>query len=109
MKYLRLKKKRDFQTTLKNGKRIFTGSLTFVYIPSDRTKMAVCVGKKYGKSVKRNRIKRLLREAFRLQADRLAFPATVLLLPRVAEKYVFADFKRDIAIAIKRLADVQAR
>ena len=58
MNYLRLKKKKDFSKIIKTGKRIYGGTVTAVYLPSDRLKMAVCVGKKYGKSVQRNRIKR---------------------------------------------------
>ncbi len=103
MKYLRLKKKKDFQKILKAGKRIHCGTLTLVYYPSECTKVAVCVGKKYGKSVRRNRIKRLLREAFRSHAENLPIACSVLLIPRIAENYSFSDFSRDIGAAIGRM------
>ena len=45
MQYLRLKKKKDFLKVLKAGKRAHCRSLTVVYFPSARVKMAVCVGK----------------------------------------------------------------
>lgn len=102
MKYLRLKKKKDFSKIIKTGKRVYSGTLTAVYLPSDRTKMAVCVGKKYGKSVKRNRIKRLLREAFRLYADEITRPCSVLLIPKVREEYTFSSFSRDIGNILKK-------
>ena len=66
MKYLRLKKQADFQKLFQHGKRAFSASLTMVYRASDKTRMGISVGKKHGKSVQRNRIKRLIREAFRL-------------------------------------------
>ena len=108
MRYLSLKKKKDFKKTLTDGKRAHSASLTVVYIPSERTKMAVCVGKKYGKSVKRNRIKRLLREAFRSNVERITGSYTFLLVPKVAEEYSFAAFRRDFGSILRRekLADV---
>lgn len=101
MKYLRLKKRKDFSKIMKTGKRAFSGSLTVVYLPSNQLRMAVCVGKKYGKSVVRNRIKRLLREAFRTQIkEDVKF--SFLLIPKIAESYSFAIFKRDILKILKR-------
>lgn len=102
MQYLRLKKKKDFLKVLKAGKRVHCRSLTVVYFPSNTIKMAVCVGKKYGKSVKRNRIKRLLREAFRTIRGSV-FPAcSFLLIPKEAEEYSYAAFQRDLAHILKK-------
>ena len=101
MKVLRLKKKKDFTRVLKTGKRVHAETLSVVYLPADETKIAVCVGKKYGKSVQRNRIKRLLREAFRT-APRLFAPCHILLIPKVAEDYSYAAFSRDICKILKR-------
>ena len=101
MRYLRLKKKKEFSAVLKNGKRAHAGSLTLVYLPADKLKMAVCVGKKYGKSVVRNRIKRLLRAAFFDYAENVS-PCSILLIPRVSETYSFHSFSRDIGKILKR-------
>lgn len=101
MRYLRLKKKKDFTRILKSGKRAHAETLTLVYLPADQTAMAVCVGKKYGKSVVRNRVKRLLRAAFSQYSPDMK-PCNVLLIPKVAEDYSFSDFSRDIAKILKR-------
>lgn len=102
MKTLRIKKKKDFAKILRVGKRAHAESLTVVYMPSERTRVAVCVGKKYGKSVVRNRIKRLLREAFRSNAECFGIPCSVLLIPRAAKEYSYAAFARDIAKIIRK-------
>lgn len=100
MKYLRLKKRKEFGKIMKTGKRVYAGSLTIVYLPSRSLKMAVCVGKKYGKSVQRNRIKRLLREAFRAQSAVGCY--SFLLIPKLAETYSYAGFKRDMERILRR-------
>ncbi len=102
MKYFRLKKKKEITKILKAGKRAYSGSLTVVYFPSEHTEMAVCVGKKFGKSVKRNRIKRLLREAFSYHTGTINHSYSFLLIPRVAERYSFEQFKRDLGNILKK-------
>ena len=102
MHYLRLKKKKDLIKVLKAGKRAHGRSLTVVYYPSDAVKLAVCVGKKYGKSVKRNRIKRLLREAFRTIEGSVSPACSFLLIPKEAEEYSYAAFRRDIICILKK-------
>ena len=96
MKYLRIKRKKDFTKILRVGKRAHAETLTIVWMPSDETRFAVCVGKKYGKSVVRNRIKRLLREAFRSNAECLDISCSMLLIPRAAKEYSYAAFARDV-------------
>ena len=95
MKYLKIKRKKDFEKILRNGKRIYADSLTIVYYKDDALRMAVCVGKKFGKSVARNRIKRLLREAFRLRSDRLK-KNSYLLIPRIKQEYTLSSFSKDM-------------
>ncbi len=108
MKYLRIKKKKEFSKILKNGRRAHAEHLTIVYLPDKVRKMAVCVGKKYGKSVVRNRIKRLLREAYRAKAEHL-IPCAMLLIPKAAEEYSFSAFAKDIARLFKKEKLVETR
>ncbi|MGN1052700.1 MAG: ribonuclease P protein component [Candidatus Scatosoma sp.] len=102
MEYNRLKKQAEIQNLFKNGKRAYSGSLTLLYLPSPSTYFAVSVGKKHGKSVQRNRIKRLVREAFRLNLHSLHGAYKMILLPKVKEEYSFFVFDRDLKEMIRR-------
>ena len=100
MKYLRLKKAKSITAVLRSGKKVHAETLTLVYLPANEVAMAVCVGKKYGGSVVRSKLKRLLREAFRACGEIKG--CHVLLLPRPAGSYSFFAFRRDIEKILKR-------
>jgi len=97
----RLKKSKEIEAVYKTGKRAFSGSLTLIYRTASVTRYTVCVGKKYGKSVARNRIKRLLREAFASYGDKIT-PVSVLLVPKVKEEYSVAKFRHDLGKILER-------
>ena len=102
MKYLRLKKQADFQRLFKSGKRAFSPSLTLVYRPSEKMRMGISVGKKHGKSVVRNRIKRLLRESFRHTQGEMQGNYSFVLIPKTAEEYSYKTFERHLKWMIKK-------
>lgn len=72
----RLLKSQDFIDAAKKGKRFSTKNLT-IFIKSNDIgirRLGLSVSRKIGAAVKRNRIKRLLREFFRLNKEN--FPAS---------------------------------
>ena len=102
MKYFRLKKQADFQRLFQKGKRVFSPSLTIVYRPSDKMTMGISVGKRHGKSVMRNRVKRLLREAFRAVQPQMSGTYNIVLIPKVSEEYAYKTFEQHLQWMIKK-------
>ncbi len=102
MKYYRIKKNTEFQKIFTKGKRGFSAHLTLLYIPSDKFSMGICVSKKHGKSVVRNKIKRVLREIFRLNQDNLQKGYKYVLLPKVAEVYDYKTLEKDFLYIVKK-------
>ncbi len=100
--YTRIKKNNDFQKLFSRGKKCFSPALILLYLPAKKTALGVCVSKKHGKSVRRNRIKRLLREAFRKQMPYLKGSYAVILIPKQAQEYTLQGFEKSIASALKR-------
>ena len=71
-------------------------------MPAKELTLGLCVSKKHGKSVQRNRIKRLLREAFRRTAPDCTRPLAFVLIPRQAEEYSLAAFEKSLRCALRR-------
>ena len=98
----RLKKEKDFNNVFKYGKRLFSETLTLVYLPSKEVKAGFAVGKKHGKSVQRNRIKRLLRESFRSFSPEKMKNFFFVFIPKMNEEYNFHVFKKDMEYLLKK-------
>ena len=99
---IRLKKQKDFDLVFNKGKRIYTKSLTLLYLNSDCLKFGISLSKKHGKAFMRNRIKRLLRASFSLFKDKISQNYYIILLPKIEEEYSYLRFSKDIEFALKK-------
>lgn len=92
----RLGGREAFRHVFDLGVRASRGPLTLYVHPNDllHARLGLTVGRRVGTAVRRNRIKRLLREAFRhLQHDLpAAYDAVVVV--RAHEPFVLADYQR---------------
>ena len=98
----RLKKEKDFTLVFNKGKRLYSKTLTMVYFPSTEIKVGVAVSQKHGGSVKRHRIKRLLRESFRSFMPLIGQNFFFVFIPKVNEEYTLESFIESMGYLFKK-------
>jgi len=79
----RVRKRKDFDRVFKDGRRISEGPIYARYVPNGLAfaRVGVAVPTKFGKAVKRNRARRLLKEAFRLHKHAMPAGMDIVFLP----------------------------
>lgn len=83
--FFSIKKNCEFQTVYKKGKSYANKYLVMYVLPvtgSTYCRMGISVSRKVGNSVVRHRVKRLIRESFRLNADRMAAGFDIVVIAR---------------------------
>ena len=101
MKFLksdRIRHRNDFRRIQETGRKIHTKGFLIAILPSDRLRLGVTVSSRVGNSVRRNRIKRLVRETFRLHRD--LFPETGDVVV-IARSDCAVDHIDDVVLAMK--------
>ena len=80
----RLRKRAQFLTLSKQGKKVYTDC--FIAIVHDSTaqnnRLGITVSKKVGNAVRRNRIKRIIREYFRHHKESITGPIDINIIAR---------------------------
>lgn len=89
----RLAKRADFSAVYQGGRSLADRYLVLYYLPQPiaGSKLGISVSRKVAGSVGRNRLKRLVREAWRAQSHRVASGYHLIVIVRVAgrnAKYV---------------------
>lgn len=86
MKFESLKKSREFSNVYKNGKSFANRYLIMYILPNECSgnRLGISVSKKVGNSVVRHRITRLIRESYRLHADKIYPEYDIVVVARVA-------------------------
>jgi ribonuclease P protein component len=83
----RLKSARDFARVRAEGRRLAVGSVILNWLPlapGASSRLGVIAGRKAGGAVERSRMRRLLREAFRLHQGELQRPADLVFVARAS-------------------------
>jgi len=102
----RLLKSVEFDRVFKNGTKVITPVLVFFWNPSPAgiNRLGLVVSRKVGNAVRRNRIKRMTREAFRLNQASLFSGVDIVTIPRYgALEKTLEDYRRSFQILEKKI------
>ncbi len=95
----RLLKRKDFVNLNQRGRRIYSKNFLILLKKNNLTfsRLGITVTKKIGKAVRRNRIKRLIREFFRLNKSRLPKGYDICIIARAdVSKFKLQDIKKEL-------------
>lgn len=101
-----IKLNRDFRRLYARGESVAGGFVAVYAMKNKRgiNRVGFTVSKSFGNAVKRNRIKRLMRESYRHLEDRISggYDIIVVARNRAADK-TFAQISKDLGFALKSL------
>jgi ribonuclease P protein component len=100
----RLRTPGDFRRVYGRGIRAHGKLIVVVGLPRREPghRLGVAVSKENGRAVRRNKIKRILREAFRLERPELGGSFDMILIPRPREGRLLLD---DVRAELRRLVE----
>jgi ribonuclease P protein component len=100
----RIRKRKEYLTIYKQGVRGYSDNFTIIIRRnnSGAKRLGITVSKKVGNAVKRNRIKRLLREFFRLNKSSLSDSQDIVIIAkRDIPSLTYQDVNRQLESLIK--------
>ena len=102
---LRLQHALEFQAVYAGKVRESRGPLTVFAIPNDlgHPRLGLSVGRKVGTAPKRNRIKRLLREAFRLMKHDWPRGYDLVIIVRPHKPMILAEYQKILSASLIKL------
>jgi ribonuclease P protein component len=101
----RLTKKKEFEKVFQEGKVIKDGRIVLYVMPNSLgvSRLGLVVSRKVGNAVRRNRVKRLIREVYRLNKHLLKSSVDIVAIPRyslppdVKLSHIESGFKKLLA------------
>lgn len=102
-----LKKNNEIINVIKKGKYIRGSFIDFFIIKNNEkiNKICIAVSKKVGNSVTRNKIKRKIKENYRLLEDNISVGYNIVILwkkNKESEKATFYNIKKDFIYILKK-------
>lgn len=105
-----LKSQHDIRRLLSEGKRKRGKTLELCYRRAEQQKMAVLVGRRHGNAVRRNRIKRRLREVWRKERAYLCGTWEVAILPKTSARDVsVSEWDKELSNILKSAGLIESK
>ncbi len=104
-----LQRNRDFQRVYRNGKYKAARYLV-IYAYKNRlsyNRLGIAAGKKFGNSVQRNRVKRLIRENYRLLESKYAVGYDIVIMARASVRQASAPNNRLKAVYVPSFEEIK--
>ncbi len=101
----RLRSRADFHAVFEARIKESRGPLTINALPNDmpHPRMGIQISRRVGTAVRRNRIKRLLREAFRLMQHDFPRGYDLVVVVRAHEPLILAEYQRILSALLVKL------
>ena len=101
----RLRRQREFDAVYRRGVGKTAGPLRIIGLPNamDHCRLGMSVSKRIGGAVVRNRLKRMLREAYRLSRHELPGGYDLVIVPRPHPPLGLEDYQRMLLEAVGKL------
>lgn len=112
----RLLNQRQFKRVYQRGRRVSGQWMTLVgcfgrpqprhgeLAPAPSARLGLSVSKDHGGAVRRNKLKRMLREAFRLEQHRLPGDLDLVVIPRQRpDRFPLGDLRSELVALVERL------
>lgn len=101
LKRERLLKRAEFLTTSKQGEKLYTDCfIVFIFKKKSNNRIGIVVSKKIGNAVKRNKIKRIIREYYRHNKSKISGPKDINI---IAKKQISLFSNKEIRIKLDKL------
>ncbi|MCK5113243.1 MAG: ribonuclease P protein component [Phycisphaerae bacterium] len=109
-KNLRISNRGELTQLFRRGVRVGDNRILLIGLPTETpTRGAVAISVRHGGAVKRNRLKRVIREAFRLERANLPENFDFVISPRVGVDCDLAQLRQSLAKLAPRVAEKAAK
>ena len=101
----------EFRRVYKHGQRARGNHLVVVALTrrSPGFRLGLSVSKAHGGAVRRNKIKRIFREAFRLERPTFRGQLDIILIPQPRDRYELQDVRRELVQLVEKAATKRPR